>query len=68
MVEHEQNYFAEETIFSISDPRLEFETEVVPISLKKYKKWLYDQGFTTSKVFSFNIYSKIYYIYGIIKK
>ena len=68
MVDHEQNYFAEETIFSISEPRLEFETEVVPISLKKYKKWLYDQGFITSKVFSFNIYSKIYYIYMVLSR
>ena len=66
MVDHEQNHFAEETIFSISEPKLDLETEVLPISLKIYKKWLYDLGYTTSKVFSFNIYSKVYYVYMVI--
>ena len=68
MVDHEQNHFAEETIFSISEPKLDLETEVLPISLKIYKKWLYDLGYTTSKVFSFNIYSKVYYVYMVIIK
>ena len=66
MIDKEQNHFAEENIFAISEPKLELETEIFPISLKKYKKWLYDQGFTLSKVFSFTIYSKFYYIYMVL--
>ena len=68
LVDQEQNHFAEENIFSISEPRLELETEIFPITLKRYKKWLYDQGFTLSKVFSFNIYSKFYYIYMVLSR
>ena len=68
MIDHEQNKRTEEYIFSISEPKLELETEILPISLKKYTKWLTNQGFTVSKVFSFNIYSKMYYIYMVLPK
>ena len=68
MIDHEQNHFAEENILSISEPKLEYETEVYPISLNTYKKWLYIQGFTTSKVFSFTIYTKVYYVYMVLAK
>ena len=68
MIDREQNHFAEENIFSVSEPKLELETDVFPISLKNYKKWLYDQGFTTTKIFSFNIYSKMYYIYMVLSR
>ena len=68
MVDHEQYHFAEENIFSVSEPKLEFQTEILPLTLRKYKKWLYDNGFTTSKVFSFNIYSKVYCIYMVLSK
>ena len=68
MIDQEQNHFTEENVFSISEPRLELHTEIQPIPLRKYKKWLYDQDLTLSTVFCFNIYSKVYYIYMVLSK
>ena len=68
VLEQEQNHSAEENIFSISEPKLEFETEMQSVPLKRYKKWLNEQGFFLSKVLAFNIYSKIYYLYMVLSK
>ena len=68
VLEQEQNHSAEENIFSISEPKLEFETEMQSVPLKRYKKWLYEQGFFLSKVFSFNTCSKTYYLYMVLSK
>ena len=68
VLDQEKNHSAEENIFSISEPKLEFETDMQFVPLKRYKRWLYEQGFYLSKLFSFISCSKTYYLYMVLPK
>ena len=57
-----------EIIFSVSKPDLENNMKLYYMSLKQYNKFQNNKGYTMSKIFSINIFLKIYNIYILIPK
>ena len=64
----EKNKNSKERLVAVSEPELEKNNEAYSIPFKKYFSWQNSQGFTISKISSFNISEKFYNIYSVENK
>ena len=57
-----------EKVLAVSDPELEKMPEIYSMSFSKYTSWQNNKGFITSLISKFNLSTKLYSIYSIMKK
>ena len=57
-----------EKVLAVSDPELEKMPEIYSMSFQKYVAWQNNKGFITSPISKFNLSTKLYSIYSIIKR
>ena len=57
-----------EKILAVSDPELENMPEIYSMNFQKYSSWQNNKGYITSPISKFNLSTKLYSIYSIIKR